>query len=129
MNEGDTINADRYIHTVNELKKDIRNKRRSGSKPNILLHDNARPHTAARTKEELEKLKFDVLPHPPYSPDLAPADFALFPRMKRLLRGRVFENRECLEREVRRTILFSFPREDLQRPSTTPFDVGRSVSG
>ena len=63
-------------------------------------------------KEELKKLKFDVLPHPPYSPDLAPADFALFPRLKRLLRGRIFENRECLEHEVRRTLLFDIPRED-----------------
>lgn len=110
--EGTTINAERYIHTLNELKNDIRNKRRSGPKPNILLHDNARPHTAVRTKEELKKLKFDVLPHPPYSPDLAPADFALFPRMKRLLRGKIFDNRECLEREVRRTLLFDLSCED-----------------
>ena len=112
LSEGGTINAERYVETLTALKNDIRNKRREGPKPNILLHDNARPHTAVRTKQALEKLKFDLLPHPPYSPDLAPADFALFPRMKRLLRGRIFENRECLEHEVRRPLLFELPRED-----------------
>ena len=65
-----------------------------------------------RTKEATEKLKFDVLYYPPYSPDLAPADFALFPRLKKFLRGRVFENRENLEREVRRTLLFGIQREE-----------------
>jgi hypothetical protein len=41
----------------------------------VLLHDNARTHTAAaHTAETLQKLKFDVMAHPPYSPDLAPSD-------------------------------------------------------
>ena len=44
----------------------------------ILLHDNARPHVA---KKYLETFKWDVLPHPPYSPDIAPSDYWLFRRM------------------------------------------------
>jgi hypothetical protein len=32
-----------------------------------------------------------VLPHPPYSPDLAPADFILFPKLKSTLKGRQFQ--------------------------------------
>ncbi|KAG5313010.1 MOS1T transposase, partial [Pseudoatta argentina] len=44
----------------------------------ILLHDNARPHVAKPVKTYLETLKWDVLPHPPYSPDIAPSDFHLF---------------------------------------------------
>ena len=54
-------------------------------------------------------------PHPPYSPDLAPADFALFPRLKKFLRCKIFENRECLEHEVRRTLLFDIPRDDFAK--------------
>jgi len=58
----------------------------------MLLHDNARPHTAAhtRTVETLHDLKFEVLKHPPYSPDLAPSDFHLFGPMTEHLRGHKF---------------------------------------
>jgi transposase len=53
-----------------------------------LLHmDNARPHTAHLTQEFLASSPFEVLPHPPYSPDIAPSDFYLFGTMKRQLRG------------------------------------------
>jgi hypothetical protein len=42
----------------------------------------------------LLKLKWDVLPHPPYSPDLAPSDYHLFGPMKRVLRGKRFRNND-----------------------------------
>jgi hypothetical protein len=32
-----------------------------------------------------------IVPHPPYLPDLAPCDFALFPKLKMKLKGRCFE--------------------------------------
>ncbi|KAG5318734.1 MOS1T transposase, partial [Pseudoatta argentina] len=47
----------------------------------ILLHDNARPHVAKPVKTYLETFKWEVLPHPPYSPDIAPSDFHLFRSM------------------------------------------------
>jgi len=47
----------------------------------ILLHDNARSHVAAPVKTYLETLKWEVLPHPPYSPDIAPSDYHLFRSM------------------------------------------------
>ena len=46
----------------------------------IRLHDNARPHIVKVVKKYLETLKWDVLPHPPYSPDIAPSDYWLFRR-------------------------------------------------
>jgi transposase len=53
----------------------------------LLLHDNARPHTARATIDALETVKSGVLSHPPYSPDLAPSDFHFFPHLKRDLTG------------------------------------------
>jgi len=47
----------------------------------ILLQDNARPHVV---KKYLETLKWDVLPHPPYSPDIASSNYWLFRRMQQI---------------------------------------------
>ena len=112
LGEGATVNSDRYVQTLSDLKKDIRNTRRNGPAPTLLLHDNARPYTARRTVNAIQRLHYELLSHPPYSPDLAPADFALYPRLKKFLRGRIFENRDSLEQEVRRTINFDIPREE-----------------
>ena len=40
-----------------------------------------------------------VAPHPPYSPDLALCDFALFPKMKFQLKGRHFDSVEEIQNE------------------------------
>jgi transposase len=40
----------------------------------VLLHDNARPHTAARTRAMLAHFNLELFDHPPYSPDLVPAE-------------------------------------------------------
>ncbi|GBP63480.1 Mariner Mos1 transposase [Eumeta japonica] len=44
----------------------------------ILLHDNARLHVAVPVKNYLKTLDWEVLSHPPYSPDIAPSDYDLF---------------------------------------------------
>ncbi|GBN57507.1 hypothetical protein AVEN_20906-1 [Araneus ventricosus] len=48
----------------------------------LLLHDNARPHTAAQTRALLDSFGWEVLNHPLYSPDLATSDFHLFLHLK-----------------------------------------------
>jgi len=56
----------------------------------LLLHDNARPHTTARTLETLKQLKWEAMEHPAHRPDLAPSDFHLFRPLKNALWGRRF---------------------------------------
>jgi hypothetical protein len=43
----------------------------------VLLHENPRPHTAARTPALLEHFNWELFDHPPHSPDLAPSDYHL----------------------------------------------------
>jgi transposase len=66
----------------------------------LLLHDNARPHTARALLDALETLKFKVLSHPPYSPDLAPSDFHFFPHLKRDLKGTHFTSEDEVKQAV-----------------------------
>ena len=58
-----------------------------------LLHDNASAHKSATVQEYLRESGLNVLDHPPYSPDLSPCDFWLFPRLKEMLAGHSFETR------------------------------------
>ena len=46
---------------------------------------------------KLNELGFDLLPHPPYSPDLAPSDYWLFADLKKMLQGKRFgSNKEVI---------------------------------
>jgi transposase len=76
------------------VKSAIRSKRRKRQDSVFFLQDNARPHTVALMMATLVKLKWDVLPHPSYSPDLAPSDYHLFGPMKRVLGGKWFRNND-----------------------------------
>jgi hypothetical protein len=49
----------------------------------VILH-NAPAHTSQKTQLEIDLLEFQCLKHPPYSPDLAPMDFAPFLSIKRI---------------------------------------------
>jgi transposase len=60
----------------------------------ILILHNAWPHVSGAVLEILEKYGWQVLPHPPYSPDMSPPDFDLFPKLKKPLCGKRFRSIE-----------------------------------
>ena len=71
----------------------------------LILHDNMSPHKANVVKELLESYQWEVLNHPPYSPDLSPPpDFDLFPKLKEPLRGICYESLDELECAVNREV-------------------------
>jgi len=70
----------------------------------LTLHDNARPHTSGAVSEILEKCGWQVLPHPPYSPDMSPPNFDLFPKLKKPLRGKCFRSIVEVSNEMTRVI-------------------------
>ena len=63
----------------------------------MLHHDNAPAHASLLMRSYLAKHQTPVVPHPPYSPDLAPADFFLFPKLKTTLKGRRFQTIEEIQ--------------------------------
>ncbi|KAG5337990.1 MOS1T transposase, partial [Acromyrmex heyeri] len=80
----------------------------------ILHHDNAPAHTSLVVREFLARSSIIVTEHPPYSPDLAPCDFFLFPKCKMVLRGRHLGDVEAIKTETTRQ-LKSLTTEDFQR--------------
>jgi len=66
----------------------------------VLHHDNAPAHTALSIREFLAKKNIPVLPHSPYSPDLAPCDFYLFPKLKLKLKCHHFGTIETIQKTV-----------------------------
>jgi histone-lysine N-methyltransferase SETMAR len=98
--EGETVNNQNCFDLLRtKLKPAIRSKRHGKFlKDAILLHDNARPHTANQTVETVNELGFEVMEQPPYSPDLAPSDFHMFGPVKEALRGRRFSSDEVIAR-------------------------------
>jgi len=81
--KGQTINAEYYSSLLVQLKGILKEKRRGKFTKGVLfLHDNAPAHRAHATQKKLACLGFQCLDHPPYSPDLAPSDYHLFPGLK-----------------------------------------------
>jgi len=65
----------------------------------------ARPHASGAVSEILEKYVWQVLPNPPYSPDMSPPAVDLFPKLKKPLRGKRFRSTVGVSNEVTRVII------------------------
>ncbi|UYV69084.1 hypothetical protein LAZ67_6002319 [Cordylochernes scorpioides] len=63
-------------------------------------HDNARPHTAHKTTAFFEEFGWELVSHPPYSPNLASSDFHFLPELKKNLGGTQFQDDDELEEAV-----------------------------
>jgi len=76
-----------------QLKDILKEKRRGKVTTGVLfLHDNVPAHRALATQKKVAYLGFQCLDHPPYSPDLAPLDYHLFPGLEKQLKGRHFSS-------------------------------------
>lgn len=98
-----TVNADRYSSQLRRLSGALDIQRPyngHGRRKVILQHDNARPHVAKLTKDTILELGWEVLPHPAYSPDLAPSDYYLFRSLQHSLAGQSFKNREEVKKHL-----------------------------
>ena len=111
LEQGRTINGAYYAGELRRLRQEIARKRRGKLTLGVLLlQDNAPAHTSQVAMTAATECEFEILPHPPYSPDMAPSDtcvklvvllysiiavlltphpsdFYLFPKLKSHLRG------------------------------------------
>ncbi|CAK9796605.1 Histone-lysine N-methyltransferase SETMAR [Anthophora quadrimaculata] len=99
---GQTLNSDLYCQQLTRLKQAIDQKRPElANRKGVVFHqDNARPHTSLTTRQKLRELGWEVLSHPPYSPDLAPSDYHLFKFLQNFLDGTKLASREACENEL-----------------------------
>jgi transposase len=65
---------------------------------------NAPAHASLLIRSYLAKHQISAVPLPPYSPDLAPADFFLFPKLKTTLKGRRFQTIEEIQENATREL-------------------------
>ena len=93
--KGSSVTGKFYRETLLTPLVDFYQKRRprTGVQGIKLLHDNAPAHKSATAQVYLKESGFDVLDHPPNSPDLSPCDFWLFPRLKEMMAGHRFQSR------------------------------------
>ena len=76
-----------YANLLDQLRTAIREKRRGKLSKGVLLQqDNARDQTCKVAMDAVERNVYELIPHPAYSPDLAPSDFFLFPNLKKDIR-------------------------------------------
>ena len=88
---GQTVNQQYYIEFLTKLHERVRRKRPELWRNGWILHqENAPAHIALYVNQLLANKNITVLEHPLYSPDLAPCDFDLFPKIKSMLKGTHF---------------------------------------
>jgi histone-lysine N-methyltransferase SETMAR len=83
------VNSDFYCDVLRRLRENTRQKRPELWRSHnwVLHHDNASAHTSLKSTEFVLQNTMIIVPHPPFSPDLAPCDFALFLKLKMNLKG------------------------------------------
>ena len=84
LNARETITSEKYVQQIDEIHHKLQ-----GLQPAlidrmnaILLHDNARLHVAQSTLQKLDEFGYEVLPQPPYSPELLPTDYHFFKHLE-----------------------------------------------
>lgn len=113
---GQTVTKEYYREVLRRLRDAVRRRRpmlhQSGEWR--LHHDNAPAHTAQLVQQFLAKHNIIQVPQPPYSPDMAPCDFFLFPKTKYALKGRRFQDVEEIMQNATKE-LYSLTVTDFER--------------
>ena len=113
--QGQTIDQHVYKNILRRLMRSVREKIRElwETRSWLFHNDNATAHNALAILEFLDKNNIAVLEQAPYSPDLAPCDFFLFPRLKDVIKETCFQDSKAIKTAVPRE-LRAIPEESFQ---------------
>ena len=100
--ENQTINSNKHCSQLDQLKAALDKKHPElANRKRIIFHqDTARPRVSLMTRQKLLQLGWEVLIHPPYSPDIAPLDFHLFQPLQNSLSGKKVSSLEDCKRHL-----------------------------
>lgn len=100
---------DQYIDLFDRLDNKLSEKRPQITKQSVLFHCDTIPglattnlssFTTTKLMAKLKDLKYELLLHPQYSPELDPSEFYLLPNLKGWLQGKRFATRTQLDVEI-----------------------------
>jgi len=116
LDKNQTIDQDYYIDNClgPAIKELIKQRPITGTKGIKLLHDNAKPHMTKDVLNFLKENGVGLMPHPAYSPDLAPCDFWLFDYIKRHITDQTDES--SLFKAVSKIVL-NIPEKEFKKTS------------
>ena len=101
IERGRTIIWEYYALLLAQLGNEIKKKCLYLAKKKVIFHqDNESVHIYAIAMAKLHELKFELLTHPPYAPDLVLSDISLFPNMEKWPAGMWFESSEYVTTET-----------------------------
>ena len=117
----ETVNELYYAaYLQNRLRRAVRRKRPQLQNV-IILHD-ATSHKAICVRDLLRRLRWEVLEHPPYLPDLSPCDYDLIPKLKA-----PFRTRDDIAIAVRRLIMKNFSHGEADGIRRVPHRWKRTI--
>ncbi|KAB0364840.1 hypothetical protein FD754_008996, partial [Muntiacus muntjak] len=98
LNPGEIIPSEKYAQQINEMHQKLQCLQlalvtRKGS----ILHTNTQPHVLQPMRQKLNELSYEILFHPPYSPDFLPTDHHFFNHLNNFLQGKHFHNQQEAE--------------------------------
>jgi hypothetical protein len=93
---GQMVNKQLYQEVLTHLRDALHRKRPElwENQTWMLYHDNVLAHVLLLISSYPAKHQTSTVPHPPYSPDLAPGYFFLFPKLKTTSKGHCFQTTE-----------------------------------
>jgi len=110
---GQTVNQQYYTEVLTKLRERVRRKRPELWRNGWILNQDNAPANNASVKQFLANKNITALQRPPYSPDLTPCDFCVFPKIKSVLKGTHFVSVEDVKAKTRE-ILNSLTEHDLR---------------